>query len=131
MEVLPYGAADRARNAYVVLQPREPALDSLRDELGHDGAALDPEPPVVQKFQVAGRIPDNKSAEAFVADEDVGAEPEHEIVDAEVSGSSYGPCQIVGRCCIVKEIGWTTDPECGVLSERLTAFEPLRVHTLR
>ena len=39
----------------------------------------------------------------------------------------HGPCQIIGGCCIVEEIGRTTDPECGVLSKRLIALEPLGV----
>src|SRR3954463_11467382 len=131
MQILPDGAADRAWDADIVLESRQSALHCLRDESRHHRAALDPEPAFVEEFQMARRVPDDEPAEAFIADEYVGAEAEHEIVDPQIPGGGDRPCQIVSRCCIVEQIGWTTDPECGVLTKRLIPLEPLRIHTIR
>ena len=76
---------------------------------------------------MARSIADHQAAESHVADEDIGAEAKHEVLDLEIPGSSNCPCQIICRCCIVKEIGWTTDLECGVLTKRLIALEPLGI----
>jgi len=80
---------------------------------------------------VTRRVADDETSESLVADQNVGAESEYEVVEVEIPGGSNCPCQILGRCCIVEEIGWTTDLECGVLSKRLIAFEPLGVQTSR
>ena len=66
-------------------------------------------------------IPDYESPESLVANENVCTEAKNEIVDAKISRGGYSPCQIVGGCCIVEDIGWTTNPERGVLSEWLVA----------
>ncbi len=76
---------------------------------------------------MARGIADDKAAKPLVADENVGAESEHEILESKLSRGSNCPCQILDRCCIVEEISWTTNPECGVLSKRLIALEPLGV----
>src|SRR3954469_4856591 len=131
MKILPDRAAYRARNTNIMFEPGEPSLHRLRNEPGHHGSALYPQSAMVEEFQVARRVPDDESAKALVADEDVGAEAQHEIIDAELSGGGDRPCQIVGRCCIVEQIGWTADPECGVLTERLFPFESLRIHATR
>jgi len=123
VQVLPDRSADRAGNSDVVLQARQSALDSLRYQPCHHCSALNPEPAVVEKLQMAGCIPDDKAPESPVADEDVCTEPEYEILDSELTGSSDSPCQILGRCGIVKEIGWTADLECGVLSKWLISLE--------
>jgi hypothetical protein len=73
------------------------------------------------------RVSDDQTAKSLVSDEDVGAQAENEIIDTELAGGGNGPCQIICRCGIVKEIGWTADLECGVLSKRLFALEPLGV----
>lgn len=70
---------------------------------------------------MTGSISYHQTAETLVTNEDVGAEPQHEVIDTKLTGSGDGPCQIVRRCCIVKDIGWTTNPERGVLSEWLVA----------
>ena len=123
VQVLPDRSADRARNPDVVLQTRQSALDGLRYQLCHHCSALHPEPAIVEKLQMAGSIPDDETPESLVADEDVGTESEYEILDSELTGSSDSPCQILRRCGIVEEIGWTTDLECGVLSKWLISLE--------
>ena len=129
VQVLPDCSTDRAGNSDVVLETRESALDSLRYQLCHHGPALDPEPAIVEKLQVTRSIPDDETPESLVTDEDVGSEPKYEILEPEVTGGSDSPCQILGRCCIVEEIGWTADPECGVLSKRLISLESRAVES--
>ena len=70
---------------------------------------------------MTGSISYHQTTETLVTNEDVGAEPEHEVVNTKVTSSGNGPCQIVRRCCIVEDIGWTTTPVRGVLSEWLVA----------
>ena len=123
VQVLPDRSANRAGNSDVVLQTRQSALDGLRYQPCHHCSALHPEPAIVEKLQMAGSIPDDEAPESFVANKDVGAEPEYEILDSELTSSGDGPCQILGRCGIVKEIGWTADLECGVLSKWLISLE--------
>ena len=70
---------------------------------------------------MTGSVPYHKAAESAVANEDVRTQTENEVVDSQLTSSSHSPCQIVRRCCIVEDIGWTTNPERGVLSEWLVA----------
>jgi hypothetical protein len=112
-----------------MLQPRQSPFHRLRDEPRHHSPALDPELAALQELQVARSVTDDESAKSFVADEDIGAQTQHEILDTELSGSRDSPCQILGRCCIVEEIGGTANPKCGVLSKRLIALEPLCVQS--
>jgi hypothetical protein len=78
---------------------------------------------------MAGGIPNYEAPESLVADEYVGTEAEHEILDPELASRGDGPCQILCRCCIVKEIGWTADLECGVLSKWLISLESRAVES--
>lgn len=127
VEVLPNCAANRAWDSDVVLESGQVAFDCLRYEFRHDSSALDPEPTIVHELEVARDVADDEAAKSLVTDEDVGSQTEDEVFDIEITGGCYGPCQIIGRCCIVKEIGGTADLERGVLSKRLVALEPLRV----
>ena len=127
MEVLPDSSANRAWDSDVMLQPRQGALYGLGYEPGHYRTALYPELSVIQKLEMARRVADNQAAEAFVAHQNVRAQSEDEILQSKIASGSNCPCQIIGRCCIVKEIGRTTDLECGVWSKRLIALEPLSV----
>jgi len=129
VQILPDRSADRAGDSDVVLETRESALDGLRYQLCHDGPALDPEPAIVEELQVTRGIPDDETPESFVTDEDVGTKPEYEILDSEVTSGGDSPRQILGRCCIVEEIGWTADPECGVLSKWLISLESRAVES--
>jgi len=129
VEILPHRSADRAWYPDIVLEPGEAALDGLRDEFCHHRSTFHPELPSVEKLQVIGDVPDDETAESLVSDEDVCAESEDEVLDSQLASRRNRPCQIVGRCCIVKEIRWTTNPECGVLSKRLISLEPLGVQT--
>ena len=78
---------------------------------------------------MTGSIADDEASESLVADQDVGAEAEYEVLDPEIAGNGYGPCQIFCRCGIVEEIGWTADPECGVLSKWLISLESRAVES--
>ncbi len=129
VQVLPDRSADSTGNPDIVLQTRQPTLDGLRNQPCHHRSALHPQPSVVEKFQMARGIPNDETAEPLVADEYVGAETEHEILDSEVTGGGDSPCQILRRCCIVEEIGWTADPECGVLSKWLISLESRAVES--
>jgi len=129
MQILPDRSPNRARNSDIVFKARQPPLDGLRDQLCHHCSALHPEPAIVQKLQMAGGIPNYEAPESLVADEYVGTEAEHEILDPELASRGDGPCQILGRCCIVEEIGWTADPECGVLSKWLISLESRAVES--
>jgi hypothetical protein len=75
------------------------------------------------------RITDDQAPKSPVADEDIGTQAKDEVFDAKIPRGSDCPCQILGRCCIVEKIGWTTDLECGVLSEWLVAFQPLAIES--
>jgi len=129
MEVLPHRAANGAGNAYVMLQTGQTTLDCQRDEFCHYGSALDPKPSIVEKLQVTGGVSYDKAAKPFITNENVCAEAEDEIVDPKLACRADRPCQIIGRCGIVEEIGGTADLECGVLTERLASLEPLRLQS--
>ena len=113
-----------------MLEAGPATLDSLRYEFGHHGAAFDPEPAIIREPEMIGGIADYQAAESLVANEYVGAESENEILDTELACRGYSPCQIVSGCCIVEDIGWTANTECGVLTEGLvtlyaTALQPI------
>jgi hypothetical protein len=124
MEVLPHCSAHRARDSHVMLEARPFPLNGLGYQLAHHRAALHPQLPVVGKPEMARGVAYDQAAKTLVTDEDVGAQSEHEIIDSKLTGGRHSPCQIVRRCCIVEEIGGTTNPERGVLSKRLVALEP-------
>jgi hypothetical protein len=130
MQILPNRSANSAGDTHVMLEAGPSTLDSLRDQSCHDRPTLDPEPAVVKEFQMTRRISDYQPTESFIANQYVGAEAENEILYAEISCSGDSPCQIIGRCCIVEEIGGTADLECGVLSKSLIAFESLAVESI-
>ena len=127
MQVLPNRAADCAWDSDVVLDARQAAFHGLRYEFRHNSSSLDPEPAIVEESQVARCVTDDEAAKSLVSDQDVGSQTEDEVFDVEITCGGDSPCQIICRCCIVKEIGGTADLECGVLSKRLTALEPLGV----
>src|SRR2546423_9950701 len=127
VKILPDCATNRAGDADIVFEARPAAFDCQRYEFRHYSSALDPEPAIVEEFEVTRCVANDESPKSLVSDENVGAESQHEIFDTEIPGSGYRPCQIVCRCSIVKEISWTTDLECGVLCKRLIALEPLGV----
>src|SRR5215212_10691569 len=79
MQILPDRAAHRARDADVMLEPGPPTSHRFGDDLGHHGAALDPELPVLAKAIVRSDVSNHETAKAFVGDEHVGAQAEHEI----------------------------------------------------
>src|SRR5439155_27206357 len=107
-------AANRAWASAVMLQPRQTAVYSLRYEPGHYRTALYPELSVIQELEMARSVADGQAAEALVADQNVRAQSEDEILHSEIAGGSNCPCQIIGRCCSVKELGGTSDLACGV-----------------
>src|SRR6185437_8299625 len=131
MQILPDSSSHGTGDPDVMLETRQSALDCLGYQPCHHRAGLNPKFALIEEFQVAGSVADHQAAKALVADQYIGAQSEHEILDTDLSGGADRPCQIVGRCCIVEEIGWTTDLECGVLSKRLIALEPLGVYTSR
>ncbi|MEA2761319.1 MAG: hypothetical protein QOD47_603 [Gemmatimonadaceae bacterium] len=129
VQVLPDRSTDRTGNTDVVLETRKSALDSLRYQPRHHCPTLHPEPAIIGELQMTRSVPNHKAAESLVADEDVGAEPEHEVLHPQVTSGGDSPCQILGRCCIVEEIGWTADPERGVLSKWLISLESRAVES--
>ena len=129
VQVLPDRSANSAWDSNVVFQTRQSALDGLRYQPCHYGTALHPELAIVEKLQMARSIPNYETPESLVADKDVGTETEYEILDFEITGSTDSPCQILGRCGIVEDVGWTADPECGVLSQWLISLESRAVES--
>ena len=127
MQVLPDRAANCAWDSDVVLEAGQVAFNGLRYEFRHNSSTLDPEAAIVEEPEVTRRVTDDEAAKSLVSDQDVGSQAEDEVFDVEIACGSDGPCQIICRCCIVKEIGGTADLECGVLSKRLIALEPLGV----
>lgn len=127
MEVLPHRAADGAGNAYVMLQSGQTTLYREGDEFCHHCPTLDPKPGIIEKLQVTGGVSYNEATKSLITNEDVRAEAEDEIIDPKLTCRAYCPCQIVGRCSIVEEIGGTTDLECGVLTQRLASLESRRI----
>lgn len=123
MQILPDRSAHGAGNSDVVLQAGPFALDGLRYQPRHHCSALHPEPTIVEKLQMTRSVADDQSPESLVADKDVGTEPKDEVLDSELTRGRDSPCQIFRRCGIVKEIGWTADLECGVLSKWLVTLE--------
>jgi hypothetical protein len=95
VQVLPDCAANGAGYSHVMLEAGPSALDSLRDEIGHDSTAFDPKGTGVGEAEVAGAISDYKSAESLVTHEYVGAKPEDEIRNLEFTGSKDSGCQVV------------------------------------
>src|SRR5512138_2200629 len=101
MEILPDSTADGARNADVVLQARPSASNRLGDEVAHDNAALAPHAAIFMEANVPSDISDHEAAKSAIANEDVGAEPEHEKRYAAFARTGHGVCQIIGRRGIV------------------------------
>ena len=123
VQILPHSPANGAGDSDVVLEARPSAFDGLRYQLCHYRPGLHPELSVVEKLQMARCVADDEAPEPLVADEYVGTEPQDEVLQFELTGCSDSPCQILRGCCIVEEIGWTADLECGVLSKWLIALE--------
>src|SRR5690349_2445238 len=130
VQVLPNGATNRAWDADIVLESRETARDSLGNELCHHCPTLNPKPAIIVELEVTRSVPNHQAAEAFVADQNVGAKTEHEKGYTQLTSGIDSHCQIIGRCGIVEVVSWTTDLECGVLSKRLIPFEPLCVESI-
>src|SRR5258706_11724183 len=127
MQILPDSAPNGARYSNVVLKAGQFPFDGQGNQFCHHRTALNPELGVVAELEMARGIADDQATESLVTDENIGAQPQHEVIESELAGGSNCPCQVIDRCCIVEEISGTTNPECGVLSKRLISFEPLGV----
>ena len=130
VQVLPDRAADGARNADEVLEPRPAAVHGFRDQVAHHRAALHPELAVVAPALVVRDIADHDAAEALVADQDVRAEPEHEVRDAELARRGHRQREVVRGSGLAEQIRGSADLERGVRREldiaaRLQRVQPL------
>ena len=114
MQVLPDRPANRARNADVVFEAGPATSHRLGDQVAHDDATLAPHMAVIGETNVASDISDHEPAEAAVADEDIGAEAEHEKRYAAFASTGHGVCEIIGRRGIVEQVGRTSDAKRGV-----------------
>src|SRR5258705_6782133 len=123
MEVLPDGPADRARDPDVVLQTAPAAAYRFRDELRHHGATLDPEPPIIVKNGVSGYVRNDEAGHALVGDENIGAEPEHEIRNLRLASGYDGMRQIIRGVGLVQQVGRTADLEGREGRQRNIALE--------
>ena len=117
VQVLPHRAADRARDADIVLEPGVTLPDSREDELLHDRAALGPQLRSVEPAR-ARSGPDHDPAKAAVTDEDVRPQAQDEPGDSGIAAGDHGVCEIVGRRGIVQDVRRTANPEGGVRSQR-------------
>src|SRR5689334_85347 len=111
MQVLPDSAPDGARNADVVLEarPREP--HRFLNEILHDCAALGPQSPLGVEPMMRRSVSDHEAAESSVADENVRAEPEDEILDAQFPGDGDSMRKVVGGLGLKENVGWSADSE--------------------
>ena len=76
-------------------------------------------PAVGVPAHVARRVADDEPPESPIADQDVGAEAEHEVRQSTAARDEHGGGQLIGRGGLVEEIGRAADLERGVRSERL------------
>jgi hypothetical protein len=72
---------------------------------------------------MTGVIPDNKSAEPSITNENIRAESEDEIAYGVFTGCENRSRKIFGGDRRVKQIGWTADTERGVWSYGLVTSE--------
>ena len=124
MEVLPDGTTNGARDAGVVFEPREAALDGLGDQVPHDRTALGAEGAVDAELEGARHVPDDESTESTVADEDVRAEPQDEAGNSCRMRGSHRPRQIVGAVGGIQQVSRAANPERGERCEQSVAFQP-------
>lgn len=113
MQVLPHGAAHRARNADIMFQPRESPLHRYLYQVPNHGARFSANTGRVRKPNVIGTVPNDEAAKPFVADENVGAETEDEEWTPDGPGGGDCPREVVGGRSIVQKVSGTTDLERG------------------
>ena len=68
---------------------------------------------------MTGCIPDDQPAKATIADEDVGAESEHETGDLPLASRENCIRQLIGGGCLVVKVRRSADLEGSIWSERL------------
>ena len=75
------------------------------------------------KGKVSSRVANDEPAKSPVADENIGAESEHEIRHIELARAKYGICQLVRGSSFEEEVGWATDTKSGISCEGLVTTE--------
>ena len=109
-----------------MLQPGPASGDRFANQVFHDRAALGPELALVTHFAELvspRRVANHESAKPSVANEDVGAEPQHEVGYTGFASGKDGIGQRVGRSRVVEQVGGSADSERGVRRDRLMAPE--------
>ena len=110
-----------------MLQPGPACVHDKADQVGPDhGAALHLEDPVRRNAPATGCIADHQSPEAHVANEDVGAQPQHEVRNAQLPGNPKGGGQLIGRPGFEEDIGRSAYPEGGIRRQDLAEVDPIR-----
>ena len=121
VEVLPDRAAHGARDADEVFESRPAASDRLEDQVAHDRAALDAQPAIRVPLGVRSLVPDDEAAESAIADEDVRAEPEHEVRHPVGARGHHRRGEVLRGLGLEEEVGGAADAERG---ERREGFVP-------
>ncbi len=130
VQVLPDCAAHRARDPHVVLESRPAAACRLEYEVAHHRAALHPQSAVLSPLRVARAVADHESAKAAVAHQDVGAESQHEVLDAKLARRDHRVREIVGRRGFVEVVGGPADPERRERRQRYRELQPVCIEAL-
>ena len=125
VQVLPHGTANGARNANVVLEPGPAPPHRLGNDFRHHGAALDPEPTIVTKGEMRRTIPNDEAAYSLVGNENVGAQPEHEIRNLSAARGYNGLRQRIRAVCFVQQVGGSPDLERRIGRERFVPRKPV------
>src|SRR5438093_1062860 len=117
-----------------MLKPGPTAPHGLKDEVLDDGPAFGPqraEFTLLLELEVSGSVSDDETSEAFVADQNVGAEAEDEVGNLEVARREHGVRKLVGGGGFEVEVGWSTDTKGGIRSEQLVTPEARRLRSCR
>src|ERR1043165_3444051 len=107
MEILPNGPSDRARDSDVVLETGPAFRNGGLNQLLDGRPAFGPEMTnvaFVPKLPVTSCIPDDQAANATIADEDIGAEAEHEAGNLPLPSRENCIRQLVGGGRLIVQV---------------------------
>src|SRR5947207_14377955 len=137
MQILPHGAANRARYSDVMFESRPAFRHRLLDQVFDDRTTFCPQQARIWNFRVATKlmsacdVSNNQAAKAAVANEHVGTQAKNEVRYTGVSGSEHGVGKRIGRRRLEEQIGGTANFERGIPSKRLVVANVFRLPPAR
>jgi hypothetical protein len=124
VEVLPERSPYRARNPDEVMEPPEPPLDRVHDQVGiRVHARPRGHAAIAVVFDASHLALDHEAAEAPVRDEDVRAAPEQEMGNFEIPGTLNGRAKLVRGGRSDEEVRGSPDAERRKGRERDVALD--------